>query len=230
MHERAAESIEFIRETMVRSASFTAVPGQGGVAMGAIGVLTAVLASQTTTPERWLATWLVAAVVAAPIGLAATIMKARRHHVALWSASGRRFMQGFLPAIVAGAALTVALVRADRIELLPPTWLLLYGAGILAGATASISVLTWVGACSWRSASRRWRPSVSGRTCGWARGLADCRSSSASSSRGSMAARRGAANRHAGPVESERPGASKRTRPTPRRRRRRRRARSISID
>ena len=55
-------------------------------------------------------------------------------------------MQGFLPALVAGAALTLALVRADRIALLPPTWLLLYGAGILAGATASISVLTWVGA------------------------------------------------------------------------------------
>ena len=146
MHERAAESIEFIRETMVRSAAFTAVPGQGGVAMGAIGVLTAVMASQATTPERWLITWLAAAVVAAPIGLAATIVKARRNHVALWSASGRRFMQGFLPAIVAGAAMTVALVRADRIELLPPTWLLLYGAGILAGATASISVLTWVGA------------------------------------------------------------------------------------
>ena len=30
-----------------------------------------------------------------------------------------------------------------------------------------------------------------------------------------MAARRGAANRHAGPVESERPGVSKRTRSTP---------------
>lgn len=146
MHERAAESIEFIRETMVRSAAFTAVPGQGGVVMGAIGVLTAVMASRAGTPERWLATWLVAAVVAAPIGLAATIVKAKRHHVALWSASGRRFMQGFLPALVAGAALTLALVRADRIELLPPTWLLLYGAGILAGATASISVLTWVGA------------------------------------------------------------------------------------
>src|SRR5688572_32186721 len=146
MHERAAESIEFIRETMVRSASFTAVPGQGGVAMGAIGVLTALLASQAPTPERWLLTWLTAAVAAAPIGLAATIIKARRHHVALWSASGRRFMQGFLPSIVAGAVLTVALVRAERIELLPPTWLLLYGAGILAGATASIPVLTWLGA------------------------------------------------------------------------------------
>jgi hypothetical protein len=146
MHERAAESIEFIRETMVRSASFTAVPGQGGIVMGGIGVLTAVMASRAETPERWLVTWLVAAVVAAPIGLAATIVKAKRHHVALWSASGRRFMQGFLPALVAGAALTLALVRVDRIELLPPTWLLLYGAGILAGATASIAVLTWVGA------------------------------------------------------------------------------------
>ena len=54
-------------------------------------------------------------------------------------------MQGFLPAIVAGAALTAALVRAERIELLAPMWLLLYGAGILAGATASIPILTWVG-------------------------------------------------------------------------------------
>jgi hypothetical protein len=146
MHERAAESIEFIRETMVRSASFTAVPGQGGVAMGAIGVVAAVMASRATTPEAWLATWLIAATVATPIGLAAIWMKARRNHVALWSASGRRFMQGFLPAIVAGAALTLALLRAGRIELLAPTWLLLYGAGILAGATASIAVLTWVGA------------------------------------------------------------------------------------
>ena len=55
MHERAAESIEFIRETMVRSASFTAVPGQGGMAMGAIGVVTAAIASQAASPEAWLA-------------------------------------------------------------------------------------------------------------------------------------------------------------------------------
>jgi len=146
MHERAAESIEFIRETMVRSASFTAVPGQGGVVMGVIGVVAATFGTYAPTPRAWLGTWLVAAVIAAPIGLAATIVKARRNNVALWSASGRRFMQGFLPALVAGAALTLALVRADHIELLAPTWLLLYGAGILAGATASIPVLTWLGA------------------------------------------------------------------------------------
>ena len=129
MHERAAESIEFIRETMVRSASFTAVPGQGGIVMGGIGVLTAVMASRAETPERWLATWLVAAVVAAPIGLAATIVKAKRHHVALWSASGRRFMQGFLPALVAGAALTLHCSKRSpcrasrsRVGVCDPSW------------------------------------------------------------------------------------------------------------
>ena len=146
MHERAAESIEFIRETMVRSASFTAVPGHGGVAMGMIGVVAAAFGTYAPTPRAWLGTWLVAAIMAAPIGLVATIHKARRNNVALWSASGRRFMQGFLPALVAGAALTWGLVQAERIELLAPTWLLLYGAGILAGATASIPVLTWLGA------------------------------------------------------------------------------------
>jgi hypothetical protein len=30
LHERAAESLEFIRDTMARSASFTAVPGGAG--------------------------------------------------------------------------------------------------------------------------------------------------------------------------------------------------------
>src|ERR671911_14241 len=43
------------------------------------------------------------------------------------------------------AILTAALVRTDRFDLLPATWLLLYGAGILASATASVAILTWLG-------------------------------------------------------------------------------------
>ena len=55
-------------------------------------------------------------------------------------------MQGFMPALAGGAILTWAIVQAGRFEILPPAWLLAYGAGILAGATASVSVLTWMGA------------------------------------------------------------------------------------
>jgi hypothetical protein len=66
--------------------------------------------------------------------------------VPLWSAAGRRFAQGFVPALVAGAMLTAALVRAGRFELLPAMWLMLYGVGITAGGASSIPLLAWLGA------------------------------------------------------------------------------------
>ena len=146
LHERAAESLEFIRDTMARSASFTAVPGRGGVAMGVIGIAAAVAASRASTEWIWLAIWLVAALVAAPFALVAMHLKARAHGVSLWAGSGRRFMQGFVPALAGGAILTWAIVRAGRFDILPAAWLLAYGAGVLAGATASVPVLTWLGA------------------------------------------------------------------------------------
>jgi len=146
LHERAAESLEFIRDTMARSASFTAVPGRGGIVMGLIGVVAAMVASRESSDWIWLGIWLVAALVAAPIALVAMHLKARAHGITLWAGSGRRFMQGFMPALASGAILTWAIVRAGRFDLLPPAWLLAYGAGVLAGATASVPVLTWLGA------------------------------------------------------------------------------------
>jgi hypothetical protein len=146
LNERAIESLEFIRTTMARSAPFTAVPGRGGIAMGVVAAVAAVVSSRQTNDSRWLAVWLVAAVVAAPVGFVAMRWKAKKYGISLWSAAGRRFAQGFVPALVAGAVLTIALIDAGRIDLVPATWLLLYGAGVLAGATASVPVLAWLGA------------------------------------------------------------------------------------
>jgi hypothetical protein len=145
LQEHAADSLAFIRATMARSAAFTAVPGRGGVVMGIVGLTAAAVAFRTVDPYAWLAVWLFAAIVAVGIGLVAMHLKARRHQVALWSASGRRFAQGFVPSLAAGALLTAALVRAERFDLLPAMWLLLYGAGILASATSSVQILTWLG-------------------------------------------------------------------------------------
>jgi hypothetical protein len=145
LHERAAESLEFIRDTMARSASFTAVPGRGGVAMGIVGIIAAVAAVRAPTTWVWLGVWLAAAVIAAPIALVAMQVKARAHGVSLWAGAGRRFMQGFVPALAGGAILTCGIVGAGRIDLLPAAWLLAYGAGVLAGATASVPLLTWMG-------------------------------------------------------------------------------------
>ena len=146
LNERAIESLEFIRTTMARSAPFTAVPGRGGMAMGAVAIVAAILGAREQNEWRWVAVWLGAAAVAVPLGLLAMRWKARHYGIALWSAAGRRFAQGFVPAVAAGAILSAALANAGRFDLVPATWLLLYGAGVLAGSTASVPVLAWLGA------------------------------------------------------------------------------------
>ena len=139
------ESLEFIRTTMARSAPFTAVSGSGGIAMGILAMVAAAVASSSSSDEQWLATWIVCAAVAVPVGFLLMRAKARRYELAIWSAAGRRFAQGFVPSIAAGAVLTFALVRADAIDLVPAAWLLLYGAGVLAGSSSSVPVLAWLG-------------------------------------------------------------------------------------
>ena len=146
LNERAIESLEFIRTTMARSAPFTAVSGAGGIAMGVLALVAAALGRSTASNEQWLTVWVLSAAVAVPVGFVLMRAKARRHDLTLWSAAGRRFAQGFVPAIAAGAVLTFGLVRADAVDLVPAVWLLLYGAGVLAGSSSSVPVLAWLGA------------------------------------------------------------------------------------
>ena len=146
LNERAIESLEFIRTTMARSAPFTAVSGVGGIAMGVLALVAAAIARSSASNEQWLTVWVLSAAGAVPVGFVLMRAKARRHDLALWSAAGRRFAQGFVPAIAAGAVLTLGLVRADAVDLVPAVWLLLYGAGVLAGSSSSVPVLAWLGA------------------------------------------------------------------------------------
>ena len=143
--DRATESLDFIRSTMERSAAFTALPGRGGIAMGVIGIAAAAISWDEPSPRRWLTIWIAAAALAAAIGLVAMWHKARSARMALWSAAGRRFAQTFIPALAAGAALTMAAAVEGRESHLPGTWLLLYGAAVIAAASASIRVLTTFG-------------------------------------------------------------------------------------
>ena len=146
LNERAIESLEFIRTTMARSAPFTAVSGAGGIAMGMLALAAAAIARSASSNEQWLMIWVGCAAIAVPVGFVLMRVKARRHELTLWSAAGRRFAQGFVPAIGAGAMLTFALVQVDAVDLVPAVWLLLYGAGVLAGSSSSVPVLAWLGA------------------------------------------------------------------------------------
>ena len=142
----ALDDIRFIRETMERSSSFTAVPGWGQVGMGVTALIAAWLAVRQSTLHDWMAVWLGDAVLALSIGLVATHRKALRAGVPLTSGPGSKFVRTTLPPIVAGSILTVALWYSGMARLLPGMWLLLYGTGVLTGGAASVSIVPVMGA------------------------------------------------------------------------------------
>lgn len=147
LHLRAAEDLRFIRETMERSASFTAVPGWGQVAMGATALAAAWIARQQTASFAWLQIWLGEAVVAVAIALAATRIKAQKAGLPLTSGPGRKFAFTFLPPIAAGGVLTVVLSRAGLFRDLPGAWLLLYGTGVVTAGAFSVPGVLMMGLC-----------------------------------------------------------------------------------
>jgi hypothetical protein len=143
----ALADLRFIRETLERSSAFTAIPGWGQVAMGATALAGAWLASRQTSPSMWLTVWLVDAVFASSIAVAATQNKAQRTGVPLTSGPGRKFALSFLPAVVAGTVLTFSLYQSGLVRLLPGTWLLLYGSGVVAAGALSVAIVPAMGCC-----------------------------------------------------------------------------------
>jgi hypothetical protein len=147
MDDRARDNIRFIRETMERAGSFTAVPGWGGIAMGITALGAAAIASQQTTHLAWLVTWISEALLAVAIAAWTTISKARRAGTSLLAGPGRRFVYSFAPPMLVGALLTVLLARHDGTGAIAGVWLLLYGAGVVTGGAFSIRIVPLMGLC-----------------------------------------------------------------------------------
>ena len=147
MHARAMDNLRYIRGTMERAGSFTAVPGLGGVLMGSIALAAAWIAGPGMREPRWLTVWGGAAAAAMLIGIAAADLKSRRMKLPLLSGPGRKFIAGFAPAMLAGAVITLALFRSGATGFLPGTWLLLYGAAVVSGGGNSVRVVPLMGAC-----------------------------------------------------------------------------------
>jgi hypothetical protein len=143
--EHAAENLQFIRHTMERSSTFSAVPGIGGAIMGAIGLAAAALGSRQPSAERWLAVWIGAAVIAVVVGIITMRRKAARLGAPLVGASGRRFALGLSAPLIAGGTLTLGLWMHGVWALMPAVWLLLYGTGVLTGGAFSVAPMRLLG-------------------------------------------------------------------------------------
>jgi hypothetical protein len=147
LHAHAMDNLRYIRETMERAGSFTAVPGWGGVAMGITAVLASLLAARQTSAGAWLATWMAEGVVAVGIGILAMCRKASKAGLPMWSPPTRKFVFSFVPPLIVGAALTVVLWREGVVRAIPGVWLMLYGTGVITGGAFSVPVVPVMGGC-----------------------------------------------------------------------------------
>jgi hypothetical protein len=142
-----ADDLRFIRDTMERSAAFTAVSGWGQVLLGFTALAAAAIAARQLSSFAWLSVWLAEGLLAAAIGLLACTWKANRRGLPLFSGPARKVALGLAPPLVAGAFLTFLLFRAGLQSTLPATWLLLYGAGIMTGGAFSVAIVPVMGLC-----------------------------------------------------------------------------------
>jgi len=145
LSDRALDNLRFIRETMERAGTFTAISGWGIVAVGVVAMVAAFVARLRPTVEWRVGTWIVTAAACIALSLWATARKARRSELSMVSGPAQKLALAFAPAMVVGALLTGALLRVGANDLLPGVWLLLYGTAVVAGGAFSVRIIPVMG-------------------------------------------------------------------------------------
>ena len=147
MHTHAMDNLRFIRSAMESSASFTSVPGLGGVVVGLTGLFAGVLAGLPALASHWLTIWVIAATIALIQGGLFMAKKARGQGVSLSRGVGRRFFFSVTPPLVAAAVLTVVLDGTSASGFIPGLWLVMYGSAVISGGTYSVRPVPVMGIC-----------------------------------------------------------------------------------
>ena len=145
LESHALGTLQYIRAS-IEAASQFAVPGSAGVAMGAVGVLAAVLCAQPAFAPHWFRIWLVAAAAAFLGGSALMAHQSLRSGTALFRGPVRKFLMCLCPALAVGVILTVQLWLSASPRMIPAVWLLMYGCGVLAASTMTVRPVALMGA------------------------------------------------------------------------------------
>lgn len=147
LHERAMDNLRYIRETMERATAFTGIPGWGEVAIGGSALVATFVAAKQTSFKVWLAVWIAEGLISVLIAGWSMDRKARAVGMPLMSGPGRKAVFSLTPPIIAGALLTIVLVRARLTSAIPGSWLLLYGTGVVTGGMFSVPAVPLMGLC-----------------------------------------------------------------------------------
>ena len=146
LSDRAIDNLRFIRETMERAGSFTAISGRGIAYTGLIALGAYAVSGNDLGAPRWLSAWITAALLALITSVVATYRKARLTEAPFSDALARKLALAFLPALITGAVITAVALRAGWFVALPGVWLIMYGAAVMAGGALSTPIVPVMGA------------------------------------------------------------------------------------
>ncbi|MBS0374515.1 MAG: hypothetical protein JSR73_08020 [Proteobacteria bacterium] len=145
----AAATLQYIRASMDAAVSLS-IPGSAGIAMGAVGILAAALAAAPALHPYWFWIWIGAAVLAASLGALRMARESARRSAhkgsLLFGTPLRRFMLCLFPGLFGGVVMTAVLKVAGNEQLLPGTWLVLYGCALIAASAPTTKTLGLFGA------------------------------------------------------------------------------------
>jgi hypothetical protein len=143
---RAADNLRFIRDTMERASSFTAVPGWGGIYIGLTAIAAGAIAYGHPLAQQF-SIWLAEAALALVIAVITLRAKAKRLALPLRSRPARRALLSFVPPLIAGAMLSIILAQFGMLGVMPGLWLLLYGTAVVTGGAFSVRIVPVMGLC-----------------------------------------------------------------------------------
>lgn len=146
LHERAEENLQYIRNLMESSSSFTGVSGKGYIVAGVSALIAAWIAGQQQTQESWFLVWMLELLFAGSLTFYFTLRKASSQGESLWSTTAKKVLFAFIPPMVVGAVLTLFFMRNNGINLLPGIWLSIYGAAVMTAGAYSVSIIPLMGA------------------------------------------------------------------------------------
>jgi hypothetical protein len=141
----ALGTLQYIRAS-IDAAGLLAVPGSAGIAIGAVGILAALLVSLKALAAHWLEIWLIAGFVAIAFGTVLMAHQVIRRGTALYRGPLRRFLMCLCPPLLVGAVLTWQLWLHAQSAMIPGVWLLMYGCAVMAASTLTRRALAVMGA------------------------------------------------------------------------------------
>jgi hypothetical protein len=145
IESHAVATLRYIRASMDGAAS-VAVPGSAGIAMGGVGLLAMALSCVPSLRAPWLGIWLVAAIVAAGVGLPLITQPASLRGLTLSGTPVRKFALCLLPSLFGGVVMTGVHWSSGNLHAIPGTWLLLYGCALISASVATTRTIAFMGA------------------------------------------------------------------------------------